>query len=318
MRIRQRDVSGVFASALAAAAILTGQANAQVRREPAVADTITTNPARIDNALFGPNGYFLIAGGVVPHGGALFAREGGGIAETISANAITPVAKPGGGMALQFGGRDYAVGAPPGLVCPLARFVQRDGLIAYTVVHYMNEASPQAIIRAGLARRRVAKEFDGTPFEPLLRAADFAATTPLPDGKAHAIAAAINESNGIGAFVLRASVESEKPVGSYINTDLQVTYKVYLMDGIQRVEVAGVPLRYYWELDTTGTPGVFSVEALAQNWGADARLSDWSAADVKPTQYDIVNFYQVAGLLRALHGANAQAFGTFVQQACRQ
>ena len=106
-------------------------------------------------------------------------------------------------------------------------------------------------------------------------------------------------------------------VGSYINTDLQVTYKTYLVGGTSSVEVAGVPLRYYWLLDGAGAPNVFSVEALAQNWPAGAGLTNWTLPGAQPTQYDIVNFYQVAGVFRELRKSSPDAFARFADLACR-
>ena len=123
-------------------------------------------------------------------------------------------------------------------------------------------------------------------------------------------------SNCLLAFVLTASDTGDRKIGSYVNTDLQVTYKAYLVAGTDAVETAGVPLRYYWLLDSNWTPGVFSVEALAQNWPANATLTDWTAPNAQPTQYDIVNFYQTAGLFRQLHQTDAAAFDSFTAQAC--
>ena len=294
---------------------LTTGAAAQVRRDDAADSTISHDTRRIEAALFGPDGYYLLAGGVVLHGTARFAIEAAGHDEAVAASAVTPVAEPGGRMALQSGGVLYQLGTPAGLACPLGRFIERDGLIAYTVVKYMNEDSPRALIRAGVVHRRLAQEFDGTAFEKLLRAADFAATQPLTDGGT--IAASLNAQNGVGAFVLRAADVSNSRVGSYVNSDLQVKYRAFLMKDGAKVEIAGVPLRYYWVLDSEGVPAVFSVEKLAQDWPAGAGLSNWAAPDARPTQYDVVNFYQVAGVLRQLHAASPEVFGKFVEAACR-
>jgi hypothetical protein len=295
---------------------LAGTALAQVRLEPSVAETVSRDTNQLRSALFGPDGYFLLAGGVVLHGSAHFMVEQGGQDQPVPALSVTPVAEPGGRMALQANGRLYQVGVPAGLACPLGRFVERDGLIAYTVMRYMTPDSPRALQRAGLVRHRLAREFDGTPWETLLRAADFAETTKLPNGEGAAIAASINASNGSDAFVLRTADSDE--IGSYINSDLQVTYRVFLMAGAQRVEIAGVPLRYYWLLDRAGQPAVFSVEATAQDWPADARLTDWRVPGAHATQYDVVNFYQVAGMLRALQLTSPDTFAAFVEKACQE
>jgi hypothetical protein len=294
-----------------------GSAPAQVRRATAVNDTISGDTRRVEAALFGRDGYFLVAGGVTLHGNARFLLEQDGKTSAVPASAVTPIAEPGGAVALQAGTTRYQLAMPAGLACPLGRFVERDGLIAYTIVKYMNEASPHALLRAGVVHRRLAREFDSTPFEKLLRAADFAATEALPGGTGASIAADLNAQNGVGALVLQASYVTDEKAGSYVNSDAQVTYDTFLMPHGSRVEVAGVPLRYYWLLDNAGLPNVFSVEALAQNWPADARLTDWRAAGAVPTQYDIVNFYQVAAVLRELHLAGPAAFGEFVDNICK-
>jgi hypothetical protein len=301
----------------ACVALVASGACAQVRRENAVEGTITRDTRRVEAALFGPDGYFLVAGGVTLHGNARFLLEQDGKTSIVPASAVTPVVEPGGLVALQAEGARYQLGMPAGLACPLGRFVERDGLIAYTVVKFMNENSPRALMRAGVVRRKLAREFDGTKFETLLKAADFAATEPLPDGIGGQIAADINAQNGVGAMMLKAAyVEDEKP-GSFVNSDVQVTYDAFLMRQSGRVDVAGVPLRYYWLLDSAGLPNVFSVEAVAQNWQRGATLTDWTAPGAAPTQYDVVNFYQVAAVLRQVHLSAPEAFGRFVEQACK-
>jgi hypothetical protein len=180
----------------------------------------------------------------------------------------------------------------------------------------MIDSSPRALQRAGLARHRIAREFDGTGFEKLLHAADFAATKALPDDTGRSIASSINDQNQTATVVLRASDTLDQKIGSYINTDLQVTYKTYLVANAHMVEIAGVPLRYYWLLDAAGAPAVFSVEAIAQNWPANATLTDWTAPGAQPTQYDIVNFYQVAGVFRQLQTSSPESFARFADNAC--
>ncbi len=294
---------------------LSAGASAQVRREPNIAATLSQDSSTLGSTLFARDGDFLIAGGVVLHGSAAFRLEQDGSENPVPASDVVPVAEADGRMALRYHGVTYPVGMPAGLACPLGRFVARHGLIAYTVVHFMDDDSPRSLMRAGVVRHRLAREFDGTRFEGLLRAADFAAAEKLPGNLGSSIAASVNSDNGIGAYLLTASYGGNDNVGSFVNADFQVTYQVYLMPGARRVEIAGVPLRYFWQLDHSGAAGVFSVQALSQNWADAARLS---AANAAPTQYDVVNFYQVAGLFRQLDASAPAAFATFVEQACRQ
>jgi hypothetical protein len=167
-----------------------------------------------------------------------------------------------------------------------------------------------------LKRHRIAREFDGTVFEPLLHAADFAATVPLAPDVAQALTGGLNEANGLAGFVIDAADQTDRPIGSLINTDAQVRYRVYLMASSHRVEIGGVPLRYFWQLDRSGAAGVFAVAEIAQNWPADTRLTDWSAPHAVPSQYDVVNFYQVSGLFRQMHLSQPAQFDAFVESAC--
>ena len=302
-------------AALAATLTLPPTAAAQVRTESDA--SLLVAPASPElAALFRRNGYFLIAGGVVPGGSARFFLEQNGTDQPVAAGAVQPVAMSDGSMALRSGGATYQVGMPSGIACPLGQFVARDGLIAFTVPKYFTQDSPANMARAGLVRRRVAREFDGTPFVPLLKAADFGDTQPLPPAVTQRISDAINTAHGIGRLVLDASVDLDTMIGSYLNSGLQVTYHVYLMPGTGRVEIGGVPLRYYWKLENDGSAAIFSVEMFAQDWPAGSHLSNVTAPDAKPTQYDIVNFYQVAALFQQLHESDAAGFATFVDRAC--
>jgi hypothetical protein len=302
-------------AALAATLTLPPTAAAQVRIEPDANLLVSAASPELE-ALFRRNGYFLIAGGVVPGGSARFFLEQNGTDQPIAASAVQPVAMADGSMALRSRGATYQVGMPPGLACPLGQFVSRDGLIAYTVPKYVDQESPANMVRAGLVRHRVAREFDGTPFVPLLKAADFGDTQPLPPALTQRISDAINKTHGIGRLVLDASMDLDAMIGSYLNSGLQVSYHVYLMPGSGRVEIGGVPLRYYWTLDNGGAAAIFSVEMYAQDWPAGSHLTNVTAPDAKPTQYDIVNFYQVAGLFQQLHESDAAGFASFVDRAC--
>jgi hypothetical protein len=303
------------AAALAATLAMPPTATAQVRMEPNA--SLLVAPASPElAALFRRNGYFLIAGGVVPGGSARFFLEQNGTDRPIAGAAVQPVAMADGSMALRSAGAMYQVGMPLGLACPLGQFVARDGLIAYTVPKFVDQDSPANMVRAGLVRHRIAREFDGTPFVPLLKAADFGDTQPLPPAVTEQISDAINKTHGIGRFVLDASLDLDTMIGSYLNTGLQVTYHVYLMPGSGRVEIGGVPLRYFWKMESDGSAAIFTVEMYAQDWPAGSHLSNVTAPDAKPTQYDIVNFYQVAALFQQLHESDAAGFATFVDRAC--
>jgi hypothetical protein len=301
---------------VAIACLSVGLAHAQIRPEPNAARFVDTNPNAIGQALFGPNGYFMIAGGVVLAGTASFYLETAGSDQLVPAAAVTPVANADGSVTLAYAGNQYPVGMPKGLACPLGRFVERDGFIAYTVPRFMDVESRREMTRVGLKHHRVAKEFENTAFETLLHAADFAAAQNLPDPVADRLMAGLNGSNGLTGFVVDAADSEPQAIGSLVNTDAQVRYHVYLVSAKNRVEIGGVPLRYFWQLDRGGAAGVFAVQAFAQNWQPGTTLTDFSLKNAQPSQYDIVNFYQVAGMMRQLNISNHDKFKAFVDQAC--
>ena len=306
-----RSTPVIAALALASAAALP--AAAQVRSEPAPASLVNPGATPEAGTLFERSGLFMIAGGVLPQGSATFLLDQGGTPQPVPATDITPVALPDGTAALIAGGRTYHVAMPAGLACPLGEFTARDAAIAYTVPKYIDPDSRVIMMHEGLVRRSVAREFDNTPFIPLLKAADTAAAEPLPPALEQRIVAGINESNEVSNLVLQASDDVNTMVGSYLNSGLQVNYRVYLMPASNSVEIGGVPLRYFWKLDRTGAAGVFSVEIYSQSWVPGTHLSPPGA---QPTQYDVVNFYQVAALFHQLHESNRVAFNTFVDKAC--
>jgi hypothetical protein len=299
---------------LAAATVLAaGAAQAQVRVAPDTTSFLDPANPSAARLLFGRHGYFMIAGGVVLGGSADFFIERNGTDTPVPAQSVALAAAPDGSVRLRYGAASYAVGMPAALACPLARFVARDGVVAYTVPKFMDTDSRHALMRLHIKHHTVAEEFDGTGLEPLLRAADFAATVPLSPPLARDLSASLNHANGLDSFVVNAAEEDARPIGSLINSDIQVRYRVYLQPATHTVDIAGVPLRYFWELNQGGSAGVFAVAALAQNWPAGSHLS---APGEAPTQYDAVNFYQVAGLFREMHVTAPAGFEAFVEQAC--
>jgi hypothetical protein len=300
------------AAALACLAV-PAPATAQVRTEPSPASLVDAGAPSAVQALFSRRGTFMVAGGVVPGGHAAFFLDQNNSARPVATAAVQPVAWPDGTVGLRSAGASYRLDMPQGLACPLGQFVARDGLIVFTKPKFSDPDSRRAMLRAGLVRHRIAREFDGTQFETLLKAADFGATEPLPPALAQDIIARINDAHGISGVVMNASVDLDAMIGSYINSGMQVTYHVYLMPATGRVEIGGVPLRYFWKLDDSGAAAIFLVEMYSQSWPAGTHLAAPGAA---PTQYDVVNFYQVAGLFQQLHENDAAGFTAFVDQAC--
>jgi hypothetical protein len=302
---------------MALAALLAPPAlHAQARREARPAALIDDRRAPALAALFGYQGLFRIAGGVVLAGDATYVMERNGTRTPVPAGAVGLSVQPDGTPALVTGGRAYRLEMPPGLVCPLAQFTARGGSIAYTKPRFMNSDLLHALLRAGLVHHRIAREFDGTPFAPLLRAADFGETERLPAAVTQHLLDEINTGNGISGQILDVRENMDALVGSFINTDLQVTYHVYLLPEAGRAEIGGVPLRYYWRAEPGETAGVFGAEIYAQDWPAGARLTDWTRPGAQASQYDVVNLFQVAAVFRQVRASGPDGFQAFVQGAC--
>ncbi len=286
-------------------------AAAQVRTQPDPTTFIDPSATPAAAQLFERNGIFRVAGGVVLGGRTNFVVQNGAANQPIADSAIQLQADAQGGAVLRYAGADYPVRMPAGLGCPLARFVARDGLIAYTVPRFLDEDGRRELMRLGIVRHRIAHEFNNTGLEPLLRAADFAQTKPLPSTLAEPLIAALNRINGVNALVVLAS--DEDPIGSMLNADVQTRYTAYLDSVHHTMETAGVPLRYFWQYGLGGAAQVFSVEALAQNWQTGASLS---APGAPPAQVDVANFYQSAGLFREMHLADGPGFAAFTEKVC--
>jgi hypothetical protein len=292
-------------------------AHAQIRVAPAESTYIDPDSGPLAKALFGRSGYFMIAGGVVLGGTAQFYLEQNGTDRPINPADVQPAAMGNGEIALTYDGAAYRIGMPAGLACPLGKFVDRGGIVAYTVPKFLDDDSLRTMMRIGLRHHRIAKEFDGTIFEPLLRAADFGRTRPLPPDLARKLSGDINTANGVDGFVLRVADGNDQVVGSLINTDAQVRYQVYLIPATHRVEIAGVPLRYYWQMEPGGDAAVFAVDELSQDWAAGTHLTDWSALVARATQFDVVNFYQVSGVFRQLYSTQPRAFAAATKAVCQ-
>jgi hypothetical protein len=311
---QELGVTAMRSLLLAACSLLAvTPAFAQIRTAPDPTSYIDPSTTPQAARLFERNGLFRVAGGVVLGGRANFVVERAGTTQQVADNALRIEADGNGGATLIYAGATYPIRMPPGLACPLARFTERNGLIAYTATRYLDEDGRRQLLHLGIVHHRIAREFDGTPFEPLLRAADFAPTKPLPATLAQPLIAAVNHINGVNSLIVLASDTDPDWAGSMLNADVQVRYTAYLDPARHTLEMAGVPLRYFWQYGLGGVAEIFSIEALAQNWPAGTGLA---APGAKPGQTDVANFYQSAGLFREMHVADGPAFAEFTERVC--
>lgn len=308
---------GLAAPLICALLLLGISTLAQVRQVPGSDYSPFINPESNDATYrtFRAGGLAGIAGGVLFQGQARFLRENG-VQELVDSGALALSAGPAASVTLTLGTTRYAYKLHNGMACPLGKFVERGGEIAFTIPP---DESPEAFARlnaAGAVRVPryanpvfAATEFARTAFIPLLEKADFADVVPLPRELESRIADNINRAAGTGP------VQGE---GVYVNSDAQTTYAVYLVDeqpGRGRVEVSGVPLKYSWVRRRDGSFGVFKVEAFSDRWNGPQSLTVFQRSS-EATQYDVVSFYQAAGVFRAMQQANPVTFSAFVRAAC--
>jgi hypothetical protein len=286
---------------------------AQVRRAASYSTFINPAPTPVVRGTFVRGGLFAIAGGVVLHGKAQFLIESATAKQTVAGATVRLAYENPGAVYLTQGGNRYSLDMHRGLACPLGRFVQRGGEIAYTIPEDESPAGSARLTKRGLVETGpgewIAKEFANGMFASLMEAADFADVDPLPETLAANLVTSVN------TYVSPAE-RTEVEGGSYINSDAQVTYRVFLMEGKNRVEISGVPLRYYWRQAADGSAIVRRIAALSQDWPANTRLTTFSRASAEPTQYDIVSFYQTAAVFRQLNAAAPGDFKLFVTSAC--
>jgi len=284
-----------------------------------------SSPVTISN--FRAGGFFAIAGGVVFQGHSTFYLENPTGKHAISAADVHLTTDSRGNVFLVANSDAYRLEIHRGLACPLGKFVERNGSIVYTVppVTFVKRSFTDAELSrqqkqfdeegVTLVKDRetgqimgLAKEFFKTPFENLIMMADFANKVSLPPNLSSTLIANVNSGSSVGESRSR---------GTYINSDSQTIYQVYLMSTSHRVETAGVPLRFTWNY-AAGGARVIRIEALSQSWPSGMKLTNFNVSETKPTQYDIISLFQNAGIFRQLQQTDPSAFDGFVNSACKQ
>jgi hypothetical protein len=296
--------------------ILGASGLAQVRVPPDISPFIDPRPNEATRRTFEAGGLAGIAGGVLFQGNAKFIRESN-TAELVDTSALVLSTTAQQAVIITLGQTRYNFRLHAALACPLGRFVNRGGEIAFTIPPDESVEAFARLKAAGAVRLAqysnpvfAAAEFAPTPFIPLLEKADFADVVSLPRDLESTIADNINRTSGTGPV---------QGSGVYVNSDAQTTYAVYLVDeqpGRGQVEVSGVPLKYSWVRRRDGSFGVYKVEAFAQQWTGSPSLTLFQRGS-EATQYDVISLYQAAGVFRALQQANPTSFALFVDSVCR-
>lgn len=295
-----------FATLLA----VLGSALGQIRKSVTYSSFINPIPSIRTVTTFTPSGIHRIAGGVLLEGSSAFYLETSSTKHKISATDLS-LSVDEKNIYISHAGQRYQLEIHRGLACPLGQFVARGGRIAYTIPPV--EGVEVELKRAGVVDSVffdgfVAKEFVQTPFEILVAAADFAETTPLPRDLRMRLMESVNTATNAGFGTLQ---------GSYLNSDSQITYQVYLVAATHSVETEGIPLRYDWVHTSNKVARIIDITAISQFWPEEEKLTDFYNPNSMPSQYDVVSLYQNAGIFRQLKNNNTATFTSFVAAACK-
>jgi hypothetical protein len=205
-------------------------------------------------------------------------------------------------VGIRLGANVYRLAVQDDLAYPLMKFIQREGEIAYTLPE---DPDADLLGRHGLLKvsgyknHYVAEEFSYGPHTEFLRAVDLRTDTEeLPE----ALKARVMK--GANAVSARALDFDEAEFESYINTDFEVNYQAYFAnsDGGKLVEIAGLPLRYFWVADDLRAPYIDNVEVFAY------------PEEEYDLQYRAILFFQTAAVLREFRRFNKPEFNRFMNE----
>lgn len=207
-------------------------------------------------------------------------------------------------VGIRMGANVYRLAVQDDLVYPMMKFIQRGGDIAYTMPEDF-DPDQQLLKEHGLLEvpydegSYVAKEFSNAVHTQFLRRVDLITETEaLP---AALKAQVMKGANAVGA---RALGEDEAVYDTYINADFEVNYQVYFANtnGEKLIEVAGLPLRYYWRGEDLDSPYIYDVEVFSY------------PEEKYDLQYRAILFFQTAAVLREFSQFNRPEFNRFMSE----
>lgn len=281
--------------------------------------------ARIINS-----GEHRIGGGVFFDGTTTFVLEDGDSKFRLNSRELQ-LEYSSGSVFLLYKGVRYNYDMHAELVCPLSKFTLREANLAYSIPSDRSDLGTELLSNMGLVPvgrtgSWIAREFLENELPFLLFGMDFAEVTPLPD---HLELQIRNEVNKLTDGVI-GGLTAEWD--SYVNTDSMSNITTYLVRSSTEVEIAGVPLRFYWRQLSDQKTQVVRVEAYSQKLGS-TKLTEFSSLDktlmqdlstvnllVASTQFnqiDYVSAYQSAALFKTLHALDSSNFLEFSVDACQ-
>jgi hypothetical protein len=247
-------------------------------------------------------GSFAFSGGVSPNAkGVIFFDQSG---RTISTGDLTIIYARNSGkdyVAIRTGSQAFDLPMPHGMACPLARFVARNGSIAFTIPEITDDSffSKNGLVKYKNSNALVAREFSNTRFADFLKDLDLdtTITVPLQSNLRNGIMNEINSANGTSAAYAPRS---------YVNADFHVTYSAYLdtKNGRNIVDIAGLPLRYYWAIASNGKAAITNVRIFSFPTTEDGLV------------YDAILFFQNAAVFKQINQEAKARFASFTSAAC--
>lgn len=255
--------------------------------------------------------HFPFGGGVVPRGSVVFYNSSNAkiSASKLKLEILDRIKLTNGkpnydAVGVSWNGKSYILTLDDDILLPLLEFVSRGSYIAYTLPE---EKDVDYFLRNKLIKTSidqstyVAKEFIALRHQQFLKDIDFLGdgdmteieTDPLPEKVVNSIKAEVN-----------GSLPIPKEWDTYVNADFNVRYRAYLRttNGQRTIEIAGLPLRYYWGYSSNRKAAITDVRILKF---PDKKYSlRWRA----------VVFFQAAAILRQIKLENRAEFNRFLNE----
>lgn len=273
------------------------------------------------------SGDHLIGGGVFLEAESKFTLEQGSTDVNVRASDLALSYNNGTVTIIHFSG-SFNYSMHPEMVCPLGRFVRRDGRLVVSLPDDRSASAERKLVDMGLRNYRgtgvwVAEEFTRNSTIALLLGMDFANDVDLPVEITARIVALLNRRIGAGDLFSRRW-------DSYFNTDSMTNVTTFLVSSLQHAETSGVPLRFYWKREGDRTR-VTDVDIFSQDLGAP-QISNLRTLNLPAVhqmtqrdlddmidefnQIDFIKAYQAAAVFRAINRGNPDQFLSFLRAAC--
>lgn len=294
-----RRIVGLFLGTVAIFVLITDAAVAV--RQAAISSFL--NPHSLLAGRYFHSEHYLYGGGVTPRalGTSFTDAKGGMINPTEIALDFNTTRPSNGKITLNWRGDSYVLPLQDEMICPVFQFVSRDSYILFTIP--VVKQSDEYFTKNNLRKVNggyVADEFKDPQMISLFENIDlFTVTDDLDPLLEHQIKNDINQRPGGGT----PAAEQE---GTYVNADFHVRYDARLLKHASQnaVDIAGLPLRYYWDIGSDGKAIVTSVQIFR------------FPTNEQSLQYAAVILFQTIATLRQIRTANPSRFSEVMSRSC--